>query len=308
MPSEASLLREAELALLNAPFDEGGWQRATALVAAATGSSSANLVGLGGPTLVPFNIFSGPNAARFPHYFQEPALWGACNWRVGCTTRPMAIQHEAHYRAFRATVDSGDYDDAVADLDIGYGCQSALLLGAGAIVGLAVMRGRREGPCDAATLSRFEALAKTAHQAVRMQLAIDGEAARLMLGDLRLANSATLLLDRHGHLAALAEAAEPLFEDGALFRLDGRAPRLRRREEHSFLLAAMTRLLAHDGHGPQVHQVRVGRDLANPRGRWTLYLVRLPAREHGLGFDPHLALTVRPAVDRRESGLTRAMH
>ncbi|WP_293941168.1 hypothetical protein [Sphingomonas sp.] len=293
---EASLIREAELALLNAPFDPDGWRRATELAAAATGSASANLIGLGGPLLLPFNIYTGPAGDRFSHYFENPEYWGECNWRVNCTTRPMEIQHEGHYRAYRATAKTERYDDAVADLDLELGCQAALLLGGGSIVGLAIIRGRREGPCSDTTLRRFRHLSVTAQRAVRMQLAIDNEAAEMMLGNMAAMRSATLLLDRHGNLAALTPKAETLFEDDGPLVLDGLAPRLRCRNEDIFLLAAMARLLAHDGHGAHVHQARVGRNSVHPYGRWRLYLVRLPARDHGLGFDPHLALTIKPAA------------
>ena len=287
---------EAELALLNAPFEDHGWERAVVLAAAATGSRSANLIGIGGPALLPFNYFCGPNETRFAHYFGNASLWGPTNWRVNTTTRPMAIQREADYQAYRALNDTADYDDAVADLDLEFGCQSALFLGSGSIVGLAIMRGRREGHCDAHALSSFRALTVTMQRAIRMQLAIDGEAAEMMLGHFSTMRSATLLLDRHGHLAALTPAAEALFHAPGPFNLDGLALRLRHCDEHRSLVAAMARLLQHDGNGVHVHQTHVGRGPAHPQGRWRLYLVRLPAREHGLGFDPHLALTLKPAA------------
>lgn len=174
-----------------------------------------------------------------------------------------------------------------------------MLLGGGSVVGLAIIRGRREGPCSDTTLRRFRHLSVTAQRAVRMQLAIDNEAAEMMLGNMAAMRSATLLLDRHGNLAALTPKAETLFEDDGPLVLDGLAPRLGYRNEDIFLLAAMARLLALDGHGAHVHQSRVGRNSAHPYGRWRLYLVRLPARDHGLGFDPHLALTIKPAASEQ---------
>lgn len=293
MIGATSFLRQTELALINAPFEEDGWMRATAMVATATHSSTANLVGMGGPMLMPFNIFSGPERARLDRYFSNTSLWGSCNWRVGSTTVPMAIQHEPHYAAYRAGADTADYDDAVADLDIGFGCQSALMMDRYGFVGLAIMRGRREGPCTDQTLAAFRSLATTTERAIRMQLALDGEAAELMLGHFGSMSSATLLLDRHGNLAAMTAAAEQLFERDGLFDLVGLSPRLRHRDEcrlHDQLLA---RLLNEAGAQPMILQQSVGRDAAYPGGRWKMLLLRLPAREHGLGFDPHVALTVK---------------
>ena len=294
LSSNASYVRQAELALINAPFEPDGWRRAIAMVATATASPSANLVGMGGPMLLPFNIFSGPNHQRSERYFADPALWGACNWRVGCVTVPMSIQHESHYRARREQGGTGDYDDAVSDLDIPFGCQSAIMMEPGGFVGLAMMRGRRDGPCEERTLSRFRQLTVTLGRAIRMQLAVDGEAAELMLGDLDKLSSATVLLDRHGNLCALTPRADDLFEQDGPLALNGLSVRLRRREEDRACQQAMKRLLAHDGRGPHLHQGRAGVSADQPRGAWTLYLIRLPARDHGLGFDPHLAMTLKP--------------
>lgn len=294
MSSSVSYFRQAELALMNAPFEPDGWRRAIAMVATATASPSANLVGMGGPMMLPFNIFSGPDHDRAERYFADPALWGQCNWRVGCTTVPMAIQHDVHYRAHRELGGTAMYDDAASDLDIPYGCQSAIMMEPGGFVGLAIMRGRRDGPCEERTLASFKPLTVTLQRSIRMQLAVDGEAAELMLGDLDKLSSATLLLDRHGNLCALTPRAETLFEQDGPLALTGLSVRLRRREEERSCQQAMGRLLAHDGRGPHLHEMRAGVSAGHPHGAWKLYLVRLPAREHGLGFDAHLAMTLKP--------------
>ena len=292
---EASIVREAELALLNAPFEARGWDGAIAAVAAATGSSGAQLIGVGGPLVIPLNVvvgnFSGPW-----HHFSDARLYGSCNWRINTVGPQGSIQHEQHFAAYAAGHVTADYDDAVADLDVPFGCQSAFLIDADRLVGLSLLRRQRDGACDADTLGRFAQIRAQAARAVRMQLALDGEAAEMMLGNLSAMASATILLDRHGNIAAMTAAAEPLFEPGRPLRRDILAPRLRHREEDRLLSAAMARLLAHDGHGAHVHQARVGRGSGCLAGGWNLYLVRLPAREHGLGFDAHLALTLKRHV------------
>lgn len=297
---EASIVREAELALLNAPFDPGGWDGAIAAVAAATGSSGAQLIGVGGPLVIPLNVVVGNFVGPWQH-FSDARLYGSCNWRINTVGVQGSIQHEQHFAAYAAGHDTADYDDAVADLDVPFGCQSAFLIDPDRLVGLSLLRRQRDGACDADTLRRFAHLRIQAGRAVRMQLALDGEAAALMLGTMSAMASATILLDRHGNIAAMTDAAELLFEPGGPLRRDMLAPRLRHREEDRLLSAAMARLLAHDGHGAHVHRARVGRGADCPAGGWELYLVRLPAREHGLGFDAHLALTFKPAIARPRS-------
>jgi len=287
-------LREAELAILNAPFEADGWARAAQAIAGATGSNAAHLLGIGGPLLLPLNVFVG-DVPGIERYLGDPVFHGAINWRVGSVTTPMAIQHEVHYEAYRQLHDTSDYDDAASDLDIQFGCQCAVLLDSRNMLGLALLRSRADGPCTDETLSRFALLRRQLARAVRMQIALDGEAAEMMVGHLGESQCATLLLDRQANLCALSPAAEALFEERGPFKLAGLAVELRNRGENRAFQQALSRLLASDGHRSSVvHETRIGRDAAALGGKWRLFVVRLPHRENGLGFDPHLAVTVKP--------------
>lgn len=286
-------LREAELTILNAPFEEGGWERAVAAIGHATGTACVQLIGIGGPMLLPLNVFSGSFGSSRLH-LQDPRLYGASNWRIGTTTVAMAVQHDADYAAYRSAHDTSDYDDAVSDLDIQYGCQSALLLDQNNLLGLALLRSRREGPCDAETLAGFTRLRHHMARAVRMQLALDGEAAELMVGDLDALTGATLLLNRHGTLCALTPAAEALLEAEDPIRLSGLEIRLRNVGEDRLFQQALSRLLSCDSlDGTRVHNARLGRTAERPQGSWSLFITRLPQRPHGLGFEPQVAVTLK---------------
>lgn len=290
----ASFLREAELALYNAPFDEGGWTGAIDRVRAAVGASTANLVGMGGPLLLPLTFWVGRNADEATRVSAAPELWGPCNWRVNSVGRPLDIQHDDHYAAYRKAADTSLYDDAMSDIDTMSGCQSAVMMGRNGFVGLALAWSKRSAGLDGGALDRFARLRLSLNRAIRMQLAIDGEAAELMLGDLQHMTAATILLDRHGNVSAMTRPAEDLFEPSGPLDLDGLAPRLRRRDEQRFLAGALSRILARDPADAPLHQMRIGRDAHHPAGRWSLFVMRLPARAHGLGFDPHVALTIKP--------------
>lgn len=286
-------LRQAEIAILNAPFEDRGWERATESIVGATRSSGAHFVGVGGPMVVPLNVTVG-NYAGYEDYFTDPQLCGASNWRFSTTSGPMTIQYDADYATYRAMNDTADYDDAVSDLDIPFGCQSALLTDSNSMVGLALFRGAKQGACNEDALRDFAVLNRQLARAVRMQIALDGEAAELMVGNVGALDSAVLLLDRHGSLCALTRAAEPLLEEGGPLRLDGLAVRLRNPGEDRRLQQALGRLLRSDGYRDTlVHQSRIGNGGAN---RWHLSAMRLPERPHGLGFDPHLAVSFKAAA------------
>jgi len=298
-----SFVRQAELAILNAPFEQGGWERAVADIAEATRSSGAQLLGIGGPVVTPLNTVAG-NFAGYESYFWDPALHGRSNWRIGVTTGVGDIRHEADYARYRLCHDTSDYDDAVADLDIPYGCQSALLLDSQCLLGIALLRSRRDGPCREETLQRFAALSGQLARSVRVEYALGGEAAELMLGDYRSLDGATVILDRFGSLLALTPAAEELFDVGGPLALTGLRVSLRTTTENERLQAALARLLLGDGlREPVLHIARIGQSASNPNGRWWVYAVRLPRFRNCLGFEPHLALTLKPVnACRRESG------
>lgn len=301
----AAFLRETELAILNAPFEERGWEHAVSGFVEASGSAAGHLLGIGGPLLLPLNVFSG-DVPGIERYLGDPRFHGATNWRVGSVTVPMAIQHEAHYSAYRLHHDTSDYDDAASDLDIMFGCQSALLLDSENMLGIALLRGSRHGPCTQETLEVFARLRVQLARAVRMQIALDGEAAEMMVGDTAALHGATILLDRHGNLCALSAAAEHLFEAGGPLRLAGLNVRLSDRREDDSLQKALGRLLASDGYrDPVVHEMPLGRS-GGGGPLWRLFAVRLPHRDNGLGFEPHLAISLKQAeqvagAQRREA-------
>jgi hypothetical protein len=282
-------VREAELAILNAPFEQQGWDRAVAAICQATRCHGAHLLGMGGPLTFALDIVSGLDS-KIHRYLGDRHLHGTVNWRVCSTTVPMAIQHDGHYAAYRAAHDTADYDDAVADLDMPFGCQRVLLGDETMFLGIAMMRGRREGPCSADTLTAFDHLSRQLQRSVRAQLALDGEAAELMLGDMAGLHGATILLDRLGSLVAMTPAAEAAFEEGGPMTLAGLGVRLLDPVADRRFQGALARLLAHDGDtSAPLHEMR----LSSGGQSWQLVVLRLPAREHGLGFEPRLAVTLR---------------
>jgi PAS domain-containing protein len=291
------LVRDAELAFLNAPFREDGWLHATRLMAEATGTAVGQLCGAGmGPGLT-FNLLS--EERHDPHdHLVNPLLYGPENWRINCTTGgARSIQHERDYAAYRSSNPTTFYDDAVSDLDLPFGCQSPLMLDSGGLVGLALLRSTRDGPCTPEIIADFARIARQAHRAVRVQLALGQERGEAMLSGLARSGEMTLLLDRQGRLVAMTEAAEALFDCPFGLQLDGLNVRLEQKVEDKALQAAMGRLLASDGiDGPVVHQAIAGRNEQRPQGFWRLFLTRIPARYDLLAMEAQLALTLRPLL------------
>ncbi|MEQ7873287.1 hypothetical protein ABDK56_04700 [Sphingomonas sp. ASV193] len=184
-------------------------------------SRGANLVCLGGdlPTL---NLVSGFDQGEIDDTFGLPELWGAANWRVGSTTRVGDIQHEHHYDQYRTQARTEMYDDAVSDLDMPYGCQTLFLQDGRGFVGLALLRGRRNGRCKAETLAGFSRLAHFVDQGVRAEMALAGEGAHVALGNYDSISPPLLLLNRLGWLVATSPAADLALDEGDAVRARGR--------------------------------------------------------------------------------------
>lgn len=262
------------------------------------GGSAANLVGIGGPKLLPLNLFTGKMADRATRHFENPSLWGSCNWRVGSSSQPMTIQYDKHYRAYRRQAGgamTANYDDVVSDLDMLFGCQSVLMADQEHFLGLAIMRGKLEGPCDPSAIFAFERIVQHAQRAVRVHLALDGEAGEILVSNWDERRGPMLVLDRFGGLCAMTAAGETMLDEFGPLTLRGISVAARDPRENRFLQSALARLLAipDDAVGPQIHQMTAGRSDGSPQGRWRLSLVRLPRRPHGLGFDPQLLICGR---------------
>ena len=282
---------EARRALLNAPFEEDGWRPAVEKLLAATGATTGNMVALGGPLLMPLCFYVGRDWERATDMARDPAMWGTANWRVNTTTVPLAVQHDDHYAAYRASHDTQVYDDMMSDLNMASGCQSALVIEDGVFLGLAITSSARRGGFARTGLERFSALVPTLSRAVRTELALSGEAAKLMLGEPDQLDGATILLDGHGAIGGLTEAAERLFGDDGPFRYAYQGLALNCRQSDRHLQSALSRLLSLDcdEDGTRVHQF----DCTARGGRWRLSLIRLPGRDHGLRFHPRLAIAAK---------------
>lgn len=294
MPTEARV-REAELAFLNAPFVDKGWLLAVQQLAHVTGSAMAQLCGGGnGASPLAFNVFS--DQRHDPHgHLSNPALYGPENWRIGTTRAARTIQFEADYAAYRAHNPTGYYDDAISDLDMPFGCQSALILDRNGMFGLALLRSGRDGPCTPETLAQFASIARQAHRAVRVQMALGEEAAELLIEGVADRTEMTILLDRHASVLAMTELAESLFDHPQGLRLDGLRLGLADPAEDRFLLAACHRLLSSDAvSGPLLHETVIGRSADRPNGRWRAVVVRVGGPVSALGVEPQLAVTLTP--------------
>ncbi|MGH6694007.1 hypothetical protein [Sphingopyxis sp.] len=204
---------EVENAFLAAPFEEDGWNAALRLFARRTGSSHAQLLGLGDDATL-FNFMPDIDAAYQREFLEIEGWRPEVNWRVAASGRPLEILSEAHYDVARQHSGTDDYEEHIRKWDGVHGCQTALVEGEGLLVGLASLRSERDGRTGRRDRELFAAGATYALAAVRIQQAMAQRGAAMTVGAFDAIGVAAFLIDRRGAVAALSGAAEAIVGEG----------------------------------------------------------------------------------------------
>ena len=280
-------------AFLAAPFEAEGWDAALRLLARRTGSSHAQLLGLGEAAAL-FNFMPDVDPA-YQREFMEIEGWRPeVNWRVAASGRPLEILSEADYDVVREHSGSDDYEEHVHRWGGVHGCQTVLVEGEGLLVGMAALRTERDGRTRDRDRAMFAAGAAHALAAVRMQQAMARRGAEMTVGAFDAIGAAAFLIDRHGAVAALSAAAEAIVGDRAGGALCLRRGRLgaARRDADALLQAALGRALA----GDAMQQYWIASPDEGGAGL-LCELFRLPQRDWDFGFEPRVLVVVRQAKD-----------
>lgn len=219
-------------AFLNAPFLEHGWDIALRLLAEATGSARGQLIGIGGPAAIPFNLVTDTDERALGEFIAIDGGSPERNFRVAASGPPLEIIHEAHYEAAKRFIRDDVYDDFCRDYDIPHGIQTVLEQSGGALIGLAVNRTAREGRSSAEQRAVFAGAVPHALRAVRLQQAMEGQAAQLLRGTLETMSVAAFVLDFSGTVRAMTGGAEAAIAAGGhLLLSEGRLQAALHREQ-----------------------------------------------------------------------------
>ena len=279
----SAYLREVELALLNAPL-RGGWRDALGMIATATHSQGSDLVSLGG-SLPSLNIFTGYGQDAV-EAFEQPQLWGACNWRVGSATVPFQTRHELHYRAYRERFDTRLYDEVAYGTDMPFGCQTLFAQDETGFLGLAMLRTERDGQCTPETIAVFERLSRVTARSIKVEATLAGDGAAIALRDFEGIDRAVVVINRHGWLCGMSPEADAMLMAG--WPLQSARERLRLADPAGNY--RFQQLLGHLLSMPPLAAASAG--FAIPG--WQIQMTHLPLAASELGFEPVLAVVVTP--------------
>ncbi len=194
--------------LLQASLDPARWLDALGALATATGSLRGQLVGIGARGDLAFGFVTRSDDS-FDEFLRQPGIYDPeTNYRVAAAAAPGEIGFEEHYREIRARQGPTAYEEACEQQRIPFGCQTVLSNEGGALIGLALLRTRRDGPTTPEQRALFAALAPHVRSAIHCQLATESRGIALVQGALDAVNAPALLVDGFGRVMAMTPAAE----------------------------------------------------------------------------------------------------
>jgi DNA-binding CsgD family transcriptional regulator len=208
-------------AFASAPFVEDGWDTALRGLASATGSWSGQLLAAGDLHLN-LNWATDLDADYVADFMAIEGHRADVNWRIGANGKPFELIYERHYDAVRAVATDETYLAHVRRFDAEHGAQILLTDRPGGFFGLAALHSAKDGRTTRAQRAQLMAAAPHALAAIRTQIALEHQGARLLRGSLEAMQVAAFLLDARGRCCAMTARAEELAGSSALRVTGGR--------------------------------------------------------------------------------------
>lgn len=204
-----SIISTINDAFLAAPFQDNGLNIALAQLADATGSSWAHLLAVGGASDVKFNCLSQNPSDQWDQHFSEIGGGNpATNWRVALADPISQIVDERHYDNFKGLKRYADYDDFVHHYDMAHGCQTTLHKDKNRFFGLATLRSERDGRTGEDDRALFVQAAPSVMSAIRLQLAADHQAERILRGTMESMDILAFICDSQARVLDQTAKAE----------------------------------------------------------------------------------------------------
>jgi DNA-binding CsgD family transcriptional regulator len=302
-------MRPAELLSLtaqfaNAAFEPDGWLKALHALAKATGSTRGQLIGIGGPAVVPFNLATNLADQALTDFLALNGGDPSVNWRVAAAagTQSLQVSFEADYDRARSTLKTDVYDDFCDQYDMPFGCQTELYSNDGLLIGLAVLRTRADGPSTPEARLLMEEVAPHVRQAVRTAMILDQRGPELVAGALEAMSMAAFVCDDRGRVRKMTSAAEDMVSTARPLILESGRLRDGSSKDAASIERAVARTMA-DG---MASTFVVGA----PEVPTVLSIIPAPGRDWSFTFAPGAIIIVRSGFERGTASghLLRALY
>jgi DNA-binding CsgD family transcriptional regulator len=278
-----------------AALDGEGWYEALAGLAQATGSQHGQLVCMTdrGDSL---NLLTNVDPT-LPRAFVDA---GGTDPRVnprrraGLAHPPLTVIAEADFISADDVKRDSHYQEFAVPWDVPYICLTTLERRRDLLVGLSVIRTRRQGHIDDAGRRLFASLAPHVRSAVRTSMAVGSQRAALLTDTFDKLGMSAFICDQAGSVLRHTPAAEKLCSAGtSLLLRRGKIGAIRPAEQAA--LEAAIRLVADRkaGSEPQTVVIHSSENGAAPL---TVDVMPLPRQRLELRFDARALLVVRAAA------------
>lgn len=220
--SEAGLLAVIDR-FQSAALGEGTWLEALEGVAQATGSRTGQLIGLGSEAAVPFNWMTEMPPEASGVFLEAGGGDPRTNRRVGLGSMIPELQvlADGDFAAYGRPDDPPDLNDWFDRFDVPHICLSPLIKQEGLLVGLAVLRSRKDGHIDENQRRVFSQLAPHLRAAVRTQMTLMSQGVSVITGTMETLSIAAFVCDPRGRVLARTSLTESILQGGSHFRLRG---------------------------------------------------------------------------------------
>lgn len=300
MPIDARV--EAATRLIEAAaLNPERWDEALRAIAAATGSRIGQLCAFGSPATLSFNRLPDFDPEHLAEWaaqsFDHPAINSRI--RVGMQAPLLQSLDESAFNTEQDALYHPEYGEAIRKFDIPYICAVNIIRQFDTHIGLAVLRGERQGNIDDEQRRAFDHLARHAERAIRASLAISSrEASAIALGMDAIGVTA-FICDARGEVVAMSRDAEDMLHtDRRLSLTNGRLfERVRGRDLSLLACAEYSRELP-----PMPPLIIEGDDQAFPL---IAEFAPLPADTPGFPGRPGMIILLRQAWARIGSRIER---
>lgn len=267
----------------------GSWYNALESFASYTGSMRGQLIGIGGPNSIPFNMVTNVSDDALNEFVDIDGGSPLINPRVAASihAQTMEVVGDREYDAVTPHLKTQDYIDYNHKWDMPFGCQTTILNENGLLIGAAVLRSSADGRTDEVALARFAQIAPEILKSVRLTMALDSQGTALVANSLELMTIPALICDSMGKVCALTASAEAQIISNSEIDLERGELKLKNPILQSKLIGSFTKVALWQGQ--QEISVRSNNEAKPP---FIIKINPLPKAAWNFGFVPKFLISL----------------
>lgn len=282
-------------AFQTAALEGQGWYESLEGLAKATGSQTGELIGLGSDAAVPFNLMTNIDPGFMVAFAADGGGDPDINpfVRAGIAAPVLQVLADPDFMSAEDYRRNAWYHDFLLPWDVPHICLTTLERSDSTLIGLAVGRSRANGPISDEQRAVFAALAPHVRVAVRTQMALENQGARLLSRAFEGLSMIAFVCDGRGRVQAMTPAAESFVGSNGPLQLRQRRLEAAAKDDAAALSRAIdAAALGITLPGSPTATTIVLRGRTTPRAL-VLEVVRLPALAHEFTFTPRVLVVGR---------------